>query len=410
MRAILYSHDGLGLGHVRRNLAIADAVTRLDPDSSVLLVCSTDQVDSLVIPPRVDVLKLPGVRKSEGRTYSSHRLPLTPVETWSMRSGIIASATRSFAPDVLLSDKHPHGAHGELREALGALHAGGGRAVLGLRDILDDPATVQAEWAQGRVLAAVASDYDRVLVYGSPDVLDPRSAYGMPEPVADLVRFCGYVANTPRLGERTALRVDADIRPTVLATAGGGADGYAMLSEFVRSSRGAAWHPVVVSGSDAPVEEQEALRQDVLAVGGTYHRFVHNLPVHFDDVEALVCMGGYNTTVEALGSAVPTVVVPRVHPREEQLIRARAFHAMGLLRVVEPERLGTPDLGHEIDAALSDSRECLRRDITRSLDLDGAGRAAEQLLALAHGEGERASVVPLVGRGVPSEEPVRVAV
>ena len=85
MRAILYSHDGLGLGHVRRNLAIADALTRLESNASVLLVCSTDQIDSLVIPPRVDVLKLPGVRKMTDATYAAKRLPMTEAQTWSMR-------------------------------------------------------------------------------------------------------------------------------------------------------------------------------------------------------------------------------------------------------------------------------------------------------------------------------------
>ncbi len=409
MRALLYSHDGLGLGHVRRNLAIADALTRADPAASVLLVCSTDQIDSLVIPARVDVLKLPGVRKLEDATYAAKRLPMTEAQTWSMRSGLIASATRSFAPDVLLSDKHPHGAHGELREALGALHAAGGRAVLGLRDILDDPATVRDEWQRGRVLAAIASDYDRILVYGSPDVLDPGRVYGMPAPVAELIRFCGYVANTPPPDERTALRLHTDGRPTVVATAGGGADGSAMLADFVRASRAAPWHPVVVSGADAPDEEQEGLRRQVQDSGGTYHRFVRNLPLHFDDIAALVCMGGYNTITEALTSAVPTVVVPRVAPRQEQLIRARAFGALGLLRVVEPERLGGPAMRNEICDALADSRSRIRRAVARHLDLDGARRAAVHLLALA----DRDSVppaIPLHSNPFAASEPARAAV
>jgi predicted glycosyltransferase len=414
VRAILYSHDGLGLGHVRRNLAIADAVTRLDPAASVLLVCSTDQVDSLVIPSRVDVLKLPGVRKTADATYAAHRLPMTEAETWSMRSGLIASATRSFAPDVLLSDKHPHGAHGELREALGALHAAGGRAVLGLRDILDDPATVRAEWQRGRVLAAIASDYDRVLVYGSPDVLHPGRAYGMPEPVLDMLRFCGYVASTPPADERTELRSDDDGRPTVVATAGGGADGYAMLSDFVRASRSAPWHPVVISGADASPVQQEGLRRDTEAIDGTYHRFVRNLPLHFADIAALVSMGGYNTTVEALSSAVPTVVVPRVEPRQEQLIRARAFGALGLVRVVEPDRLGGPALHDQICAALTDSRSRIRHAVARHLDLDGARRAASHLLALADrpdaASTPLAEPISLSSRLPSAMEPVDVAV
>lgn len=404
MRALFYSHDGLGLGHVRRNLAIADALTRLDDQASVLLVCSTDQVDSLVLPPRVDVLKLPGVRKTAAAGYAAHRLPMSQAQTWSLRSGLIASAMRSFAPQLLLSDKHPHGAHGELREALGALHASGGRAVLGLRDILDDPATVRAEWARGRVVAAIASDYERVLVYGCAEVLHPAQAYGMPADVADLIRFCGYVGSTPPADERVVLRSDTDPRPTVLATAGGGADGFAMLSDFVRSSVGAHWHPVVVGGPDAGPFEQEQLRRDVEAIGGTYHRFVRNLPVHFAEVAALVCMGGYNTTVEALGAAVPTVVVPRVQPRQEQLLRAQAFGALGLVRVVVPAALGGPALHGQICAAMTDFPDRIRAAVARHLDLDGAQRAAAHLLAMADPSASAPQPLPA------AREAVRVAV
>lgn len=393
MRALFYSHDGLGLGHVRRNLAIAAHLTRLDPSASVLLVCSTDQIDGLVVPPRVDVLKLPGLRKTGNERYTSRRLGLDEAETWSLRSTLIASATRSFAPQVLLADKHPHGAQGELREALTALHGAGGLAVLGLRDVLDAPATVRREWQQGHVLAAIAADHVRVLVYGSRQVLDPALAYGMPRRVARLVRYCGYVASEPPPDQPSILRRDDDPRPTVIATAGAGSDGFAVLSAFTASSAGAPWHPVVVSGGDAAEDDQRALQEAVARVGGTFHRFVRNLPLHFPAAAAVVCMGGYNTVVEALGASTPTVVVPRVAPRQEQLIRARAFAALGLVRVVEPDQLARPALGRAVRAAMADSRDRIRAAVGRSLDLDGAERAAGHLLAV-------------VGTGVPTPLPV----
>ena len=46
--------------------------------------------------------------------------------------------------------------------------------------------------------------------------------------------------------------------------------------------------------------------------------------------------GGYNTLAEAALHAVPAVCVPRVAPRSEQLIRARAFERLGLLRLLHP--------------------------------------------------------------------------
>ena len=37
LRFLLYSHDGMGLGHVQRDLALASALIRVSPGSSVLL-------------------------------------------------------------------------------------------------------------------------------------------------------------------------------------------------------------------------------------------------------------------------------------------------------------------------------------------------------------------------------------
>ena len=381
MRALFYSHDGQGLGHVRRNLAVADAVTRLDPSASVLVVSSADHIDNLVVPPRVDILKLPGMRKVTNTSYAARRLDLSAPETTALRSALICSATQAFAPQVLLSDKHPHGAHGELRAALAALHAGGGRAVLGLRDILDEPATVRAEWRATGVLDAIARDYSRVLVYGNRSVLDPAEVYGMTAPVRRLVRYCGYVANTPPPHDGTPLCAP-DGRPVVVATAGGGEDGGVLLRAFVDASRGAPWHTVVVSGTDGSAREAASLQEQVTAIGGTYHRFVRNLPVHFPTIDALVCMGGYNTTTEALRAAVPTVVVPRVEPRQEQLLRARAFSRLGMLQSVEPDALDGPRLAAAVRRALGDSRPRIAAAVQRGLDVDGAERAAAELLAL----------------------------
>jgi predicted glycosyltransferase len=93
-------------------------------------------------------------------------------------------------------------------------------------------------------------------------------------------------------------------------------------------------------------------------------------------------MGGYNTLVEALSAATPTVCVPRVAPRSEQLIRARAFAGLGLVRVVEPARLSASVLRQEVTSAL-DASSLSGQFAEAGLDLGGARRAAEFLIELA---------------------------
>src|SRR5215468_4247778 len=76
LRFLFYSHDGMGLGHTRRNLAIASALVELCPAASVLLASSTDEAHHLGLPPRVEILKLPGLRKTAAGDYSARRLPV----------------------------------------------------------------------------------------------------------------------------------------------------------------------------------------------------------------------------------------------------------------------------------------------------------------------------------------------
>jgi predicted glycosyltransferase len=391
LRFLLYSHDGLGFGHARRNLAIATALTLSEPDAAVLLATSADEVHSLGIPPRVDVVKLPGLRKVANEKYTGRRLAVGGTGVIAVRNSLLQATVDSFKPAVILADKHPLGARGELLPALIALRNEGGRAVLGFRDILDDPAQVRTEWAQADIPRAIEEHYERVLVYGHPAVLDPVKEYSMPPAVAAKLRFCGYVCTPPPVDRvtRDAFPFAAfrrDDRPTVLATAGGGEDGFAILETFIEAAAGAGWRGAVVAGSQSAPEKRQALREAAAKAGVTYFTFVRGLDDWFDIVDALVCMGGYNTLAEAVSRGTPTVCIPRVVPRTEQLIRADAFARRGLIRYVHPDRLDPTRLRTEVDEALKISRVALAERARTTLGFEGAQQAAAQLVEVArHG-------------------------
>jgi predicted glycosyltransferase len=57
------------------------------------------------------------------------------------------------------------------------------------------------------------------------------------------------------------------------------------------------------------------------------------------DAERVIIMGGYNSVCEALSFEKPALIVPRVKPRMEQMIRAQALHAWGLADVLHPDQL-----------------------------------------------------------------------
>lgn len=380
-RLLLYSHDGCGLGHLRRNLNLAAAVVEACPSASVLVATGSEAVGACTIPPSVDVLRLPGLRKLGNDNYSARRLPVAGGEVRALRAAVLAAAVESFRPDVLLADKHPAGVRGELVPALEALRAAGGRAALGLRDVLDGAAEAQRAWREG-ALGATRRHHDLVLVYGDRGLLDPVAGSGLEEGRGPEVRYCGYVAPSDHpVHPRPAFKARRG-RPLVVGCAGGGEDGNVALAALVDAARGAPWDAIVVTGPNAGAAEGARLRASA-AANTSVVTSVPELGGRLGLAGAVVCMGGYNTLVEVMAAAVPAVCVPRVSPRCEQLVRATALAERGLLRVVPPGDLTVGRLRAAIDAALATDRAALARRVAATVRLDGRRRAAAALLALA---------------------------
>jgi len=367
---------------------VASALAHEAPDAAILLATGAEEVVRYGLPNQVEILKLPGLHKDGNQSYSSRRLRLSVGEIRDLRSALLLTAVKAFRPDVVLVDKHPFGASGEFKAGLKALKRTGGRAVLGLRDILDEPAQVLREWKPNKMLKRVAEFHDQVLIYGDRTIFDPITAYAFPPDLAERTSFCGYVF-TPESAQALenfewpfpprARRP----RPVVLATVGGGEDGFQTLTTFLQAAAKAPWQGIAVAGPMTPEREWEKLTE-LAAVGGvTLRQFVPHLSALFQEVDALVCMGGYNTLVEATAVGVPTVCVPRVTPRTEQLIRAEAFERLGLVQLCHPARLSPENLREQIAVALGTAPMELRARAQATLRFHGAQQAAQTLLRLA---------------------------
>ncbi|WP_069387053.1 glycosyltransferase family protein [Cellulosimicrobium cellulans] len=193
-RVALYSHDTQGLGHVRRTSLLARAVVAADPDVDVLLLSGAAEATSLPLPPRTEVVTLPGVAKDPATGYGPRRWGGTLEDVVAVRAGVLDGALAAFDPDVLVVDKVPLGVGGELRPALERLRARGRTAcVLGLRDVLDVPEVAVREWDDQRSTSVVERLYDEVWVYGDARVYDPLVEYALPDVVARRTVFTGYL-------------------------------------------------------------------------------------------------------------------------------------------------------------------------------------------------------------------------
>jgi len=388
LRFLFYSHDGFGLGHIRRNLAVATALTELSSQASVLLATGYDDIHRLSLPGGVTVLKLPSLRKVTNDHYTARRMPIGSADLFVLRSALLKAAVKSFRPDVMLVDKHPLGVKKELQPALKVHREAGGLAALGLRDILDNRVTVLKEWHTHDLHAKIECYYDRLLIYGDRHFYDSTSEYEFTAAMIERSRFCGFVVGkeaylAPKFDDLPPAIPQPNGRPVVLATAGGGEDGFAMLQVFISAAREAAWQGLVVTGPMMSEEERQALQLLATETDVMIYDFVPELHRWFGRVDALVCMGGYNTVWEALHQGTPTVCVPRARPRQEQLIRTQALAKLGVLRVVEPEHLEADGLRLAIEAALQQSRQDLSKRSHAILGFGGGHQAARHLIELA---------------------------
>jgi predicted glycosyltransferase len=373
-RVALYSHDAQGMGHMRRNLALAGSLVE-EGRRSALLIAGAREASTLPMPPGVECITLPAFAKSVDGAYSSRSLDLSLSALLRLRAETISAVLEAFEPDVFIVDKHPLGFRGELQPGLELLRARGGtRLVLGLREVLDDPAVVRADWDRDDTESAIRELYDRVWVYGDKRVYDPVREYAICPSVAAKVRYTGYLApalTEPPVEARDPLReLDLPADRMALCLIGGGQDGAELAAAFVRAPLPGDMAGVVVAGPFLPADARRDLhavaaqRRD-LRVLDTVQEPQHLLW----HAERVVAMGGYNTVCEILAAHRPALIVPRDRPRVEQLLRARRLSALGVLDVLaagalSPAALGAwlaRDHGHRPHAAELIDLDGLRR-------------------------------------------------
>jgi predicted glycosyltransferase len=382
LRVLSYSHDGFGIGHLRRSLRLASQLAQSLPAASVLAATGSRVAQYFEAPPGVDFLKLPSVTKLSNDEYAADGLRLAIHEVTALRAGVLEAAMRLYAPDVVLVDRYPLGMHGEMLQALETLRVRRPDAVviLGLRDILDDPATVRDEWLRKGHAQAISERYDRVLVYGDPRVYDATVEYGFPQELAGMVGFTGYLSEPGSGSDGMTVRPPRRERERLaLCTVGGGKDGAEVAWAFLDAMaglRGSGWQGLLVTGPFQAEAEVVRLRQAAAPGGVEVRTFIDDLPGRLSTADVVVSMAGYNTMCEVLAAAAPTVVVPRIWPRTEQLIRASRFAAVGVVEMIHPGRLSS----HELRAAMlrraGVPRPEIRSLIREHVDVGGLEAAA----------------------------------
>jgi predicted glycosyltransferase len=360
-RILMYSQDSYGLGHLRRTTNFANALVTERPDLSVLLVVDSPVAPFFDLQERIDFVKLPTVVKVGPGVFRPGRLLTTYGLIKAIRSTVNREVLARFRPDLILVDHMPGGANRELLPALRLLRSldRSTRIVLGVRDIIDDPAVTCAMWQREGFYDTLKRFYDAVLIYGSPDVFPTAQRYQIESALPGQVRYCGYVCNLDPVKDPDHVRAKLDIggEPIIVVMAGGGADAFHLMQTYLEAlplvNGGLQATTIMVTGPFMPEEQRKWIRDQARARGVQVRTSISDSLSQLNAAELVVSMAGYNTVSEILRFGKRAILVPRLGPSAEQRMRANIFSQRGLVTAIDPCELSAHRLAAAIMETLS---------------------------------------------------------
>ena len=290
---------------------------------------------------RIDFVRIPGMIKKTNDEYLPLSIKINARHALDIRKNIITATAKTFQPQLFIVDKEPLGLKKEVLPTLQWLRRcrPETRSILGLRDIMDDAETVKRDWREKKVYDHLEHLYSEIWIYGIRDFYDPILEYDISETISRKMHFTGYI---PRKipGKDAVNKVKKEIglknsEKLVVVTTGGGGDGYRVMDTYLGTLESFTGNPpfksVLITGPFMPKQERRDIFKRARRLGVRTYHFYRQMEKIFAAADIVVSMGGYNTLCEILGQGTVSLVIPRETPRQEQIIRARAFGRQNLV-------------------------------------------------------------------------------
>lgn len=373
---LMHCQHSVGLGHLVRTLALADALTQR---FRVTLLCGGEVPEALPVPNGVELVPMPPLTLGDEASLVSVTDGLPLDEALARRRALVLETFNRVQPRVLVIELFPFGRKKLADELLPLLqHARGlGKqapvTLCSLRDILVRSRHDQQRHDERASLVANAF-FDAVLVHADARLARLEDSFAPVTPLAVPVVYTGLVCRPPSQGTAS--------RAGIVVSAGGGRAGEpllrtAILAQAILHTRLGLPMTIVAGpflGSDA-FERLTAAAQSVEGIEITHA--VPDLRPLLRGASVSVSQCGYNTALELVETGVPAVVVPYAEGREdEQVRRAQRLHELGLVDVLRPDGLSPVSLALAIEARIG------RRPAQVELDLDGAAGTVRAIVDL----------------------------
>ncbi len=380
-----------GMGGACSSLSIASHLSDAFPGTSFLVLTDLPVFGRFKLPRNLDYVHIPRVAAGIPAAEEPTSRLDSNAAVLEIRRNVISAAVESYAPHFVIVDRQPLGIECELYEPLTELRRRDSRVriVAGLRDVVGDPALVRAAWAHqggGASIDEVFDEvFDEVWLYGARQVFGSEF-----DPSADFpnVVYMGYLRHEFALKEARSKLVNEGVsleRPLVLVTVGGGREGYRLVDHFFSYLESRDIEPDfethVVCGPLMSTAEKKALDARAARLAGvSIDRFHKDLTPYVRSASVVVSTFGYNTACQILSFRKRAVVVPRMQPNRDELLRARAFDAHGLVEMIHPDALVPALLGEKVLDALNGGGRSVNTNGYHVAPLDGLENIAKRII------------------------------
>jgi predicted glycosyltransferase len=366
--AFLYCQHSLGLGHLVRSLALADALAeRFD----LVFLNGGPVPQGYSLPVGIRFEHLPPLRMAEDGTLSGEGDTLHLLEA--RRDQMVALASE-MRPVLLIVELYPFGRKKfavEIDPLIDEVKYGGGQIVCSVRDVLVTARIDQARH-DDRAARTLNDRFDRVLVHADPRLFALSDSFCPATPIAIPVNHTGYVVRS------SVTRSDCPPDGPTLVAAGGGAVGLALYRAAVAAQRRLhperGWGMTLVAGPMLPEADWQFLLSEAQSVKGlTLVRSVPSMAPLLGQAGRFVGQCGYNSALEVCQARLPALFIPFARGQEsEQTARAGKLSGLGLAEWMSEAEL-TPDVLADRLLRLQPPQG------NAAIDLDGARTSARIL-------------------------------
>ena len=382
---LLYSHDGRGIGHASRSIAIGMALRRLHPELKVLFISGTPHTQELRGNAPLDWMKLPGYETvvQGGKSRGIHgKSNFSDKQLGELRATMLQQVRSLYRPRLVVADHSPLGKHKELLPALAGSSQTDTRWVLGVRGVIGNVRQVQAPLAT----EVYHRYYHGLLWYGDSQVLGNQHCQQLAETFDTEPFEAGYVSRMAELDVYNPSPGPASIYAGTLAIPWFGESSERLIRVVGDvlaqiDNKYGLWKIYVPkeyidAKTSACKEKLNKLPScEVKSFGPSYHQDLARS-------RAAIIFGGYNSITDVLHAKVPTVVLERGMQDDEQqqhLCQLSRFTQNFLVSVAEN------------DLQADELHSLLMRQLQRGFDqhscsfqinLNGATNAANYLAGL----------------------------